>query len=354
MQKLPESVLLLLGTAAAVSGSVLRPRACAADNCFRAVYATQFSSRGSIDCASYWRTTYTPPTVTVTSTETISSTVTEYPSVIGTETIHLTSTTTVPSTLTINVPTSFTQTLTMGVNCFKRQEPANTIPAYAALCSGAVRYSSACSCVGVTTIATITAEAPITVVTVSDTTTVTEDQPITVATVEFLTTDATATSVTIDQTTTVYTGPTETVTQFALQIASGPPAYVGQWLKRKQYTGDQLSLQITPDATQAERVNLHPNGRLSVDANFWPYILYSGAAPYSVNSFIFMPSQNFPYGGAAITCSLGQWDRSLNCLSFQNYNTFGIAYGNLLWAQNAGQLGEFGGMAVTLKAVPHV
>ena len=48
-----------------------------------------------------------------------------------------------------------------------------SIPAYASACSGAVRYSSACSCIGATH-TTTTVNAPTTTTTVSTTTTVTE------------------------------------------------------------------------------------------------------------------------------------------------------------------------------------
>ncbi|KAF3917411.1 hypothetical protein ABW21_db0205905 [Orbilia brochopaga] len=203
----------------------------------------------------------------------------------------------------------------MGVDFWKRQEPVNVIPTYASFCSG---------------------------------------EPVTIATVKISTTDVTATIPTIVDSTTVYTGPTETVTQFALQIASGPQPYVGQYLKRKQYTDSSLSLQLTTDATQAERINFHPNGRLSVDANFWPYLFFAGATPISVNSVIFQASQNFAFGVPVLACWLGQWDRGLGCSSAQGYSTFGIAYGNLLWGQNAGQLSQVGALPVALKAVPHV
>lgn len=72
-------------------------------------------------------------------------------------------------------------------------EVPSVIPTYASACSGAVRYSSACSCIGVTA-ETITADSPVTTVTVSTTetpTTVTIDS--TVATVDATTVVATQT-----------------------------------------------------------------------------------------------------------------------------------------------------------------
>lgn len=96
----------------------------------------------------------------------------------------------------------------------KRQVTAipSGIPAYASPCSGAVRYSSACSCLGAKA-ATLTAEAPTVTVTKTDTLTVspvTVSLPSTVATEDMSTTVATATL-----TTTVTTiRATETATVF--------------------------------------------------------------------------------------------------------------------------------------------
>ncbi|KAJ6257079.1 hypothetical protein Dda_7964 [Drechslerella dactyloides] len=350
MHKLLDSAVLILGTAAAVSGSILKPRACAADLCYRAVIATQFPDRGYRDCTSYWRTTYTPPTVTIASTVTVPTTFTNQPSVTRTDTIHITVVSTVPSTQSITLPTTFTSTVTVDGPFFKRQEPGNVIPTHASACSGKVRYSSACSCIGVPSVITVTAETPTTFVTVSETTTVTEDHdPITVATVQFPITDATVTTTAVTQTT-IYTGPTETVTMFALQVASGPQFYVNQYLKRKQYTGDTLSLEVTTDPTKAERILLHSNGRMRINADFWPYMLYAGGVPTNINNVIFGAAQNFQFGMSPLTCGFN-WDYTVTCWSAPNFNTFGIAYGNLQWGRNAGEVSSVGGMVVGLRAI---
>jgi hypothetical protein len=83
-------VALLYATQLAIAQSPANPT-CNHDNCLRAVIASAFTTRsGSADCASYFRTT--------------------------------------DSAAQTIIPTS--------------------IPAYASACSGSVRYSSACSCVG--------------------------------------------------------------------------------------------------------------------------------------------------------------------------------------------------------------
>lgn len=104
---------------------------CNQDNCLRAVAGTQrgpdHPATASADCSSYLQTTVTPPPVTVYTT----TTVTLAPTPKG-----------------------------------KRLVPA--IPSYASACSGAVRYSSACSCLGIMP-ATITAPTPTTTQTVTTT-----------------------------------------------------------------------------------------------------------------------------------------------------------------------------------------
>jgi len=91
---------------------------CNHDNCLRAVIASAFPTRhGDADCSSYFAVTVEPETVTVTIAN-------------G----WVTTTTVEVSQMTIT-PTA--------------------IPDYASACSGSVRYSSACSCVGVTHATTI-------------------------------------------------------------------------------------------------------------------------------------------------------------------------------------------------------
>ncbi|KAF3942266.1 hypothetical protein ABW19_dt0203450 [Dactylella cylindrospora] len=342
------TIILAFGAATAVSGFVLGPRAaCNADLCLRSVRATQRT--GSADCASFWRTTYTPDTVTVMSTLTVSVPTTTTLSTTEVDTIHLTSITQIPSTLTITVQSTVTNTITMGINFFKRQEPGNIIPTYASACSGTVRYSSACSCVGVSTITTITAPAPTTIVTVSETEIYTETSTSILDTIQVSTTDATSTQVFAESTKTVIIGPTATATLFALKIASGP--YANQWLTRKSYAGsDTKALGITTNSALAEPITLHPNGRISLLNDGWPGTIYAGGIPPSVNNVVFQWEQNFSFGISPLSCGL-TWDRYLTCTSAGGFKVFGIAYGSLMWAGTDSQLSQVGGIAVQLKAV---
>jgi len=84
---------------AAAAVSAITTSVCKADNCLRAVRASAFPTRmGTADCSSYFSVTINEPSSTVT--------------------------------------------------------PTN-IPTYASACSGSVRYSSACSCIGVTHVTTL-------------------------------------------------------------------------------------------------------------------------------------------------------------------------------------------------------
>ncbi|KAK6533822.1 hypothetical protein TWF694_002751 [Orbilia ellipsospora] len=120
-----------------------------------AVRASNFPTRmGTADCSSYFQATVTPATVTITVTAPGRVTVTE------------------------TIPTVFTVATTTRRRGGKRQDTAihSNIPIYASACSGAVRYESACSCIGVTR-TTITATTPSQTITITKTRTVTTFQP---------------------------------------------------------------------------------------------------------------------------------------------------------------------------------
>ncbi|EPS39087.1 hypothetical protein H072_7116 [Dactylellina haptotyla CBS 200.50] len=128
---------------AAFYGSLAAAAGCNKDNCLRAVIASAFTTRdGVADCHAYLVTTVTPAVSVVTSTV-----------------------------------TSGVSSVTESYNNLRRRRlreraavlagrAAPTIPAYASACSGAVRYSSACSCVGVTSTVVM---APTPVITVTET-----------------------------------------------------------------------------------------------------------------------------------------------------------------------------------------
>jgi hypothetical protein len=164
----------------ASSASLAAASACNPDNCARAVTGTQaglvFQSSAKADCSSFLQATVYPATVTSTVTTTIypftatqtsisttfEQTSTVYPFTetdFSTTTTFIQSTTDSTSVVVASTETDFTTIGTTTVQPQKRtitpDAPVGTVqptsvPAYASPCSGTVRYSSACSCFGVT------------------------------------------------------------------------------------------------------------------------------------------------------------------------------------------------------------
>ncbi|KAE9371747.1 hypothetical protein N431DRAFT_467909 [Stipitochalara longipes BDJ] len=207
--------------------------ACSENNCLRALIASAFPSRtASADCSSYLRTTITPATSTYTAT--IYNTV---PDVIITET---TTTETVgqPTTLVVSDTTTIEVIEVSTISTFapaKRQVTvtASDIPTYASACSGAVKYASACSCIGVSAV-TITAAAPSITITQSLTSTSTTTS---VVSLTSITTSFSTITTTSEDTITVSTTTTTTVIlppavtpvgePFFLQVANSDTIYDG-------------------------------------------------------------------------------------------------------------------------------
>jgi hypothetical protein len=102
--------------------------------------------------------------------------------------------------------TTTTATVTSQAEVVNKRAAVPTVPVYASMCSGAVAYSSACSCIGVVSL-TVTAPTPSTTITVSGTST-------TVAT-------ATATATTTELSTAVVT---ETSTAPAMTVVTSCPS----------------------------------------------------------------------------------------------------------------------------------
>ncbi|KFA69403.1 hypothetical protein S40285_08807, partial [Stachybotrys chlorohalonatus IBT 40285] len=149
-------------------------------------------------------------------------TVTEYTteSVVATETesvtqilvFNETTTSVIPATATQTLP-GYTSTVTVFDPALRKRENSPTLPPYATPCSGEMRYTSACSCIGVTGPITVTAPTPKTTVTLPTTVTYsTETVTVTVQT-EFTTIIAATTSLTTTLTTVTLPGPAATVTQ---------------------------------------------------------------------------------------------------------------------------------------------
>ncbi|KAE8441930.1 hypothetical protein EG329_004138, partial [Mollisiaceae sp. DMI_Dod_QoI] len=129
------STLLFLAVSTA-SAAVLEPRdACNADNCLRALRATSRLSFASSDCSNFLNSvTATPTSFTTLPASTV--TVTTY-------------------SIYSNPPAKREQPAGAlnprdPVAIIPRSASTTSIPTYASACSGSVRYSSACSCIGVT------------------------------------------------------------------------------------------------------------------------------------------------------------------------------------------------------------
>ncbi|KAK6509768.1 hypothetical protein TWF481_004498 [Arthrobotrys musiformis] len=118
---------------------------CAADNCLRAIRATARLSDASTQCSSF----FAIPTVTYTETLSFSETSFSTTFITKTTTIEVTASTSTDTTTTTTLQIAPTTTLTVNAALRKRGEAVPSIPAYASPCSGAVRFSSACLCIGV-------------------------------------------------------------------------------------------------------------------------------------------------------------------------------------------------------------
>ncbi|MCJ1319129.1 hypothetical protein MMC15_004462 [Xylographa vitiligo] len=156
------STLISLAIVAVGAAAAPTSTACNENNCLRAIQASVFPTRhGTADCSSYFLTTVTPATSTITATAT--------------------------AFITTTIPGATSPPLGTTAPLKKRYDPAalvrhpsaalvprqvtvqpSSIPTYASACSGAAGYSSACSCIGVTAAQT-TAPAPSTTVTITHT-----------------------------------------------------------------------------------------------------------------------------------------------------------------------------------------
>ncbi|RVD89726.1 uncharacterized protein DFL_000721 [Arthrobotrys flagrans] len=185
--------------------------ACNADNCLRAVRATLKLPQASADCSSFLRSTFTPGIRTVTEYSTISELAEDIYFATQTSTVRETLTSVIKETATTEIPGTI-KTETSYDLALKKRQAAPTIPAYASPCSGPVRYTSACSCIGVTGPIVVTAPTPSTTLTLPTTITYsTETIVTTILTTSVTITDATVTLRTTDSTATI-TGPPTTVT----------------------------------------------------------------------------------------------------------------------------------------------
>ncbi|KAK6352416.1 hypothetical protein TWF730_009243 [Orbilia blumenaviensis] len=289
--KLTTRLLLVAAIVLPVKSATLTK--CIEDNCLRAIRATNFPTRpGTADCYSYFATTVTPAVST--SWVDWESTVYDYTEIL-TETV----TTTLTTATTTIFPEGGSQTFE------KRDEPitntATAIPAYASPCSGSVRYSSACSCIGATH-TVITLQSPIRVL----------------ESTIYITIPTLTTTTTVTETSTIKTA----ATGFAIRVSASnfrDGHYV--WIPPTVNEGVRLEFTEVHNPIKTPTIfTLTPNGALS-DGTFSIYMLTPGGLPYAAGDLFAIKPHPFnllltcrieePTG--EIKCENGEFGRFVTC-----------------------------------------
>ncbi|KAF3913410.1 hypothetical protein ABW20_dc0109012 [Dactylellina cionopaga] len=206
-------------------------------------------------------------TVTETSTESTTSTATVYAT--ETDFSSITVTQTVLSTLTVGAPdVVITIIQPIGNTVKKRVVPPTTVslPAYASPCSDIVRFTSACSCIGITTALTITLPTPVTTITQTTTASFSTETTITQDTTTVTTAVSTTTVTSIVATRTLGSGATTTVTATTFRLRYNyqtNPASVDYYLTAV-VTGGQTILvnSVVAPNPAASRFSIDTSGRL--------------------------------------------------------------------------------------------
>ncbi|KAF3195419.1 hypothetical protein TWF225_003804 [Orbilia oligospora] len=222
-----KAVLLFVFGALFGRGHAIGIDGCAADNCLRAIRATSRLSSASAACSAYIEQTITLPTVTVTEYYEISEIAQETVYTTQVDTLFDTYTSVIEDTATTTLPGS-TSIVTVYNRALKKRQAAPTIPAFASPCSGEVRFTSACSCIGVLTPNIVTIPAPTETLSIITTTTyTTETYTMTEETISTTITDATI-SVTNIVATETLPGPqaTNTVTVPYPELCKNPTLYI--------------------------------------------------------------------------------------------------------------------------------
>ncbi|KAK6339648.1 hypothetical protein TWF718_009043 [Orbilia javanica] len=304
--KLTASIFLIASIALPVHSATSTK--CIEDNCLRAIRATNFPTRpGTADCYSYFATTVIPPI----STSYYDS---EYTVYDHTEVITETVTTTLTTATTTVLPEPSTQTFE------KRNEPitnTNTaIPAYASPCSGSIRYSSACSCIGAThTVTTI--ESPIRVV----------ENTI------YITVPTLTTTTTITETSTIQT----IATGFAIRISGS--SRNGQYIRipETQYIGVGLSFASASNPIITPTLfTLTPSGALS-NGTYSIYMLTPGGLPSAAGDLyaIQPPSSNL-----LLNCRIEQTNGEIKCEN-GDFGRFVLCSDSIMYGKVTRPLAEY-------------
>ncbi|KAF3936356.1 hypothetical protein ABW20_dc0103950 [Dactylellina cionopaga] len=239
----------------------------------------------------------TTSSVLSTSTLTFYSTVTDVAHNTASATAFSTIETTLSGTTTVidriqGSPLT-TSTLAADKKIKKRiTEPSATshaIPSYASWCSGAIRFTSACSCIGITSQRTITVPTPSTTITILQTTLFSVTTTV-VQTTSITTTDTTSTQTVVDATRTVGAISTVLANKFLLKITfPATPTQAPRYIVWLPVSG---GFTLAGSATQnnARQFQLDMSGGLSVYTN--------SQTPYMYQYYLFAADPLGPSGHA--------------------------------------------------------
>ncbi|KAK6540660.1 hypothetical protein TWF694_008053 [Orbilia ellipsospora] len=251
---------------------------CLADNCLRAIRASAFPTRpGTLDCISYFNRTVTANTL-----------------LTVTQTVHASTTATANITITITIDPP---TLTINEKRDATASPTD-IPAYASPCSGLSRYSSACSCIGITPVTRIVTPSTVVTVTVSDLITV--------------------------QTNTI----TLTATSCYFQLTDNISTFSNQYLASR--TADSLIVP-TPSLSNATVMIIHPDGSTTGNGNLIVGRISGYGGPQRYLGFI-TPVSPLPTGLSSVTCSIAaNTVVTCNTLGYTEWVAYGLDGDMRLW-----------------------
>ena len=370
----PLSGVLLLGSFQATAASKCNPNKCDANNCYRQVVASAFTTRhNSADCSSFLATTITPSTVTISRTVSAPQTVT----VTNTETVDFTILTTqtdiqTATAISTDIITDVvTETVTVQPTLSSAFQIAprvvtglpglsSAVPPYASSCTSPGQYASACSCIGILP-STVTAPTPSTTVTVtiSPTVTLTESATISIGTTQAITTLLTVTtteviskSVTASETVQITASAAPTV-----PCQDGPPTFVlqvdplhyvtegsddGLRYMEVSFTDISNAVQFTwdSDVTPAHLLDI-PCSNLGEDCG-------ASIPRDSTFSEAYLPTddQGIADDLIGLLCSIDSVSSSLSCTT-----GFGVAGGFQLQGSSVFFSTSGGGMPITLTAI---
>ncbi|KAK6514726.1 hypothetical protein TWF281_004921 [Arthrobotrys megalospora] len=344
------SLIAGLGFAAAASCAALveARAACNADNCLRALRATQISGRleqASSACNSFWVNTVTPSITTITETATYSTTIISVVLTTDTNTAHETVTSTVFEDATTQGDPTSTQTIFTPAPLpgKKKRSVSGAFPAWASACSGAVRFTSACSCIGVTTAITVTAPAPSTTITVTETASFSATTTLTET--DSLTLTATETQTSTTSTKTVGSVATAYATQFKLRVRW---TQTGLLRYAKLVTSNGVDYVVpVDDFSSATIFSVSSEGILfSVQDGSYKLVYAATPGPGS-NGIPLRMGTSVPSGYTRLYCSIAESDSNVTC-GIGSVDTFNR------WSANSSSLSLYRSDLATYNSVAAV